>query len=59
MFPLQQNGRTRGWNKFCPEVGKGKGEGRGPGEEVRLAQTMYSLFECKNNKIKGKKKEKN
>jgi hypothetical protein len=43
MFSLQQNWRTRGWNRFCPEVwGK-------------VPQTMYThVSKCKNN---GTKKE--
>jgi hypothetical protein len=42
MFFLQQNWRTRRWNKFFPEVG---GEGRD------VAQIMYKLVsKCKNDK---------
>jgi hypothetical protein len=45
MFSLQQNQRTRGWNKFCSETG-----GRGSGE---VAQTMYThVSKCKNDKTK-------
>jgi hypothetical protein len=41
MFSLQQNQRTRGWNRFCPEVGGGE-----------VVQTMYThKNKCKNNKI--------
>jgi hypothetical protein len=41
MFSLQQNWRTRGWNRFCSEVGIG------------VAQTMYThVSKCKNDKIK-------
>jgi hypothetical protein len=43
MFSLQQNQRTRGQNRFCPEEG-------GVGE---VDQTMYiHVSKCKNNKIK-------
>jgi hypothetical protein len=41
-FSLQQNQRTRGWNRFCLEAW---------GE---VAQTMYThVSKCKNDKIKG------
>jgi hypothetical protein len=43
-FFLQQNQRTRGQNRFCPEVGGG------------VAQIMYThVNKCKNDKIKFKK----
>jgi hypothetical protein len=44
MFSLQQNQKTRGWNRFCPEkVGR------------NVAQTMYThVSKCKNNKVKRK-----
>jgi hypothetical protein len=56
MFSLQQNQRTRGWNRFCPEtgvvvgeemgVGKSRGKGEGSG-----ATTMYThVSKCKNIK---------
>jgi hypothetical protein len=49
MFFLQQNQRTRGQNRFCPGLG---GEGKG-------VQIMYThVSECKNDKIKIKKKNK-
>jgi hypothetical protein len=39
MFSLQQNQRTRGQNRFCPEVGG------------KVAQTMYTyVSKCKNEK---------
>jgi hypothetical protein len=50
MFFLQQNQRTRVWNRFCLEA-VWLGEG--------VAKTMYThVSKCKNNKIKFKKKEK-
>jgi hypothetical protein len=49
MFSLQENWRTRRWNRFCLEVGKGVKDGGGQGGEV--AQTMYThMNKCKNNK---------
>jgi hypothetical protein len=40
---LEQNWRTRGQNRFCPEV-----EGR-----IEVAQIMYThVNKCKNDKIK-------
>jgi hypothetical protein len=43
MFLLQQNQRTRRWNRFCPESGGGG----------RVAQTMYTrISTCENDKIK-------
>jgi hypothetical protein len=46
MFSLQQNGTSRGRNKFCSEVGG----------EVKVAQTMYTHEnKCKNHKIKKRK----
>jgi hypothetical protein len=30
IFSLQQNWRTRGWNRFCPEEGVGVRVGGGP-----------------------------
>jgi hypothetical protein len=43
MFSLQQNHRTRGWNRFCPEV---VGDGK-------VAQTMCThVSKYKNDKIK-------
>jgi hypothetical protein len=46
MFSLQQNWRTRGWNKFCPEA---------PGRcgERQIMHTHVS--KGKNDKIKKKK----
>jgi hypothetical protein len=42
MFFLQQNQRTRAWNRFCPEA-----EG-----ERELAQIMYTnVIKCKNDKM--------
>jgi hypothetical protein len=41
MFSLQQNCRTRGWNRFCLE---------GWGEGVQIMYTHVS--KCKNDKIK-------
>jgi hypothetical protein len=54
MFFLQQNQRTRGWNRFCPEAGRGRGKELGrPRQEV--AQIMYThVSKCKNDKIKKK-----
>jgi hypothetical protein len=52
MFFLQQSQRTRGWTRFCPEVGVG---GRG-----EVAQIMYAhVSKCKNDKIKFKKRRNN
>jgi hypothetical protein len=39
MFSLQQNLRTRGWYRFCPEAGWGGRWGKRIGE---VAQTMYT-----------------
>jgi hypothetical protein len=48
MFSLQQKKRTRGRNRFCPEV-----------EVVEVAQTMYThVSKCKNDKRKKKLKSK-
>jgi hypothetical protein len=46
IFSLQQNERTRGQNKFCPEVvGRGK----------EVVQTMYThVSKCKNDKMTSK-----
>jgi hypothetical protein len=45
MFFLQQNWRTRGWNRFCLEVGS------------KVAQIMYiPTSKCKNDTIKLKLK---
>jgi hypothetical protein len=42
MFSFQQNLRTGGWKRLCPE---------------QVAQTMYThIHKCKNNKIKRRKK---
>jgi hypothetical protein len=47
VFSLQQNQRTRGQNRFCPEEGLGGGD---------VVQTMYThLSKCKNDKIKERK----
>jgi hypothetical protein len=47
MFFLQQNQRTRAWNRFCPEA-----EG-----ERELAQIMYTnVIKCKNDERKEKKR---
>jgi hypothetical protein len=47
MFSLQQNQRTRGWNRFCLEAGNGG----------LVAQIMYThVSKFKNNKIKLKLK---
>jgi hypothetical protein len=43
MFSLQQNRRTRGQNRFCPEVGVG------------VSETMYKRSKCKNDKTKTNK----
>jgi hypothetical protein len=45
MFFLQQNWRTKGQNRFCPEVGWGK--------VVQIIYTHVSKY--KNDKIKFKK----
>jgi hypothetical protein len=46
ILSLQQNQRTRGQNRFCPEVGE-------VGRSGEVAQTMYThVSKCKNNKIK-------
>jgi hypothetical protein len=51
MFFLQENQRTRGWNRFCLEAGWVGGMGR------EVAQTTYThVSKCKNNKIKAEKK---
>jgi hypothetical protein len=51
MFFSQQNWRTRGQNRFCPEAGGGKQEDR------EVAQIMYiHVNKCKNDKIKKRKK---
>jgi hypothetical protein len=56
MFSLQQNQRSRGQNRFCPEAGKEAGEDRNREE---LAQTMYiHVSICKTYKIKERKGEK-
>jgi hypothetical protein len=44
MFFLQQNQRTRGQNRFCPEAGSGRGGG---------PNTCVSKYE--NDKVKFKK----
>jgi hypothetical protein len=44
MFSLQQNWRTRGWNRFCQEAGGG--------EEI---QKMYSHVSKCNSDLKKKK----
>jgi hypothetical protein len=58
MFSLQQNWRTRRWNRFCLEAGGGRwGRWGSLGGEV--VQTMYTpVSKCKNDKIK-ERKEKN
>jgi hypothetical protein len=44
MLFLQQNQRTREWNRFCPEAGVGR--------RVEVAKTMYThISEYKNDKI--------
>jgi hypothetical protein len=49
MFSLQQNQRTRGWNRFCPAVGwVEEEEGRG-----EVTQTIYIHVSKYRNKIKG------
>jgi hypothetical protein len=60
MFSLQQNQRTRGQNRFCPEAGVGWGGGAGEKEgEREVAQTMYThVSKCKNDKIIGERKTK-
>jgi hypothetical protein len=51
IFPLQQNWRTRGQNKFCPEEGR-----KGVGKEVAL--TMYiHVSKYKHDKLKKIKKD--
>jgi hypothetical protein len=62
MFFLQQNWRTRGRNMFCLEVG-GVGEwgmeGGGIwGVEEEVAQLCTHVNKCKNDKIKGERKNK-
>jgi hypothetical protein len=48
MSSLQQNQRTRGQNRFCPEAGMGSMGGV-------VAQTMYThVSKCKNDKINFK-----
>jgi hypothetical protein len=48
MFPFQQNWRTRGQNRFCPDVGFWW--------VGAVAQIMYThASKCKNNKIKERK----
>jgi hypothetical protein len=52
MFSLQQKKiwRTRGQNRFCPEVGGGRESGVG-----EVSQIMYThVSKCKNVKIKKK-----
>jgi hypothetical protein len=45
MLSPQQNQRTRGGNRFCPEAGVG----------WEVAQTMYAyVSKCKNDKLKEK-----
>jgi ubiquinone/menaquinone biosynthesis C-methylase UbiE len=46
MFFLQQNLRTKGPNRFCLEVGCGRGE---------VAQIHIHVSACKNNEIIFKK----
>jgi hypothetical protein len=53
MFSLQQNQRTRGQNRLCPEVG-------GDGRSEEVAQTMYThVSKYKNNKRKIAEKSQN
>jgi hypothetical protein len=54
MFSLQQNWRTRGWNRFCLDWGGIWGVGSGD------STAMYThVSQCKNNKINiERKKEK-
>jgi hypothetical protein len=48
MFSLQQNQRTREWNRFYLEAGPRVGE--------NVAKTMYThVSKCKNNKRKEEK----
>jgi hypothetical protein len=49
MFSFQQNQRTRGPNRFCPEAGGGDVEGMGPKQHMHTP-----LSKCKNDKIKQK-----
>jgi hypothetical protein len=54
IFFLQQNWRTREWNRFCLEAGQGEGLGGRRGEKT---QTMYTyVSKCKTAKIKERKK---
>jgi hypothetical protein len=47
MFFHQQNQRSRGQNKFCPQAGGGGG---------KVSQIMYThVSKCKDDKIKFKK----
>jgi hypothetical protein len=55
IFSIQQHWRTRGWNRFCLEVGDGSGRDWG-GEEVEGGPKMYThVNEYKNDKIKERK----
>jgi hypothetical protein len=50
MFSLQQNWRTKGWNRFCTEAGGGRG-----GRSGEADQTMYThVSKHKNDKRKEK-----
>jgi hypothetical protein len=48
MFPLQQNWRTRGWNRFCLVVAVGRGRRRGDVNQIMYTQ----VSKYKNDKMK-------
>jgi hypothetical protein len=51
MFSLQQNRRTRWWNRFCPDW-----RYWGAWEEGQVAQTMYTYVnKCEGDKIEQRK----
>jgi hypothetical protein len=52
MFSLQHNWRTRGQNRFCPEV-RVRGEVMGMGQGGEVAPIMYThMNKCKSVKKK-------
>jgi hypothetical protein len=59
MFSLQQNRKTRGWNRFCLEVRRMEVKGGGDvGQGAEMAQAMHThMNKCISNfKSKNLKK---